>query len=491
MSRAVAIASALRWLLLASAIAAAAGAFGWSLGARKAPAAAAAFLCPMHPQVTSDSEGECPICGMALVPAGASPAPAPPPAASTAPVGSYACPMHPEQHAAEPGRCAICRMHLVKVEAPAAVAAAPEDFRCPMHEEVHQPGPGKCPLCGMYLERGGAGDTGPGSALGGEIHVTGKRLQAIGARTVKVERGALPGEVRTVGVVAADERRRRVVTLRVGGTIEELFVAETGARVERGQPLARLFSPELHAAQAELLAANRLGGAYLDAAREKLRVLGLGEAEVAEVLASGRARAGVTLRAPQAGFVLHKGVVQGQYVGAGTVLFEVVDLSSVWVLADVYEQDLPQIRAGLTASFAPAHARDDRRLGTVGFVYPTVEATTRTRKLRVELRNAAADLLPGAYGEVRIEVPAASALLVPRDAVIEGGEHDYVLLALGGGRFRPREIHVRGRAGEWVRVEGVSEGEEVATGAAFFLDAESRLRPSLQGYGALQPGASK
>lgn len=387
-------------------------------------------------------------------------------------------------------------MELVQVPGGAARAdLGPAIYGCPMHPEVRREGPGKCPKCGMYLER--AGDAAPAAGevraapadavrkkgVPGLVPVTipAERLARIGVRTAPVERGRLEGSVRTVGVVAADETRRHVVQTRFAGWIEQLLVEETGARVEKGQPLARIYGPELYQAQVEYLNALRWGGDLVGPAQERLRLLGIAPADLAAIRKAGAPQRSLTIRAPASGHVLHKGAVAGSYVSPGTILFEVADLSRVWVLADVYEQDIARVRPGAAASFAASSLPGDRFTGAVTFVYPTVDPATRTMKVRLEIANPRIELRPGMFGDVRLELPGREGLIVPREAVIETGDHVYTLVARGGGRFEPREIHVRGRSGDHVLVEGVEAGERVVTGAAFFIDSESRLRAALAG----------
>ena len=507
--RGVHAAAIVRWIMLAVALVAAGYTLAMTVGLVGSEAhAAQQYHCPMHPTVVSDRPGECPICGMDLVPIGADAAVAPDAHADHAHAdgdvralagklgakpGQYVCPMEQDGVVADqPGECPKCGMELVQVPAEPAVAAAhgPAIYSCPMHPDVEKEGPGKCPKCGMYLVRKADGQPvaqppAPAEKQGvpGLVPVTipAERLAKIGVRTATVERGSLDGQVRTVGVVAADERKRNVVQTRYAGWIEELLVDETGAQVKKGQPLARIYSPELYQAQVEYLNALQWGGDLVGPARQRLELLGIDAADLATLRKAGKPQRTMTLRAPAPGFVMHKGAVAGSYVSPGTILFEVADLSRVWVLADVYEQDIPRVKVGAAASFAASSSPGDRVTGKVTFVYPTVDPATRTMKVRLEIANPDVALRPGAFGDVRLDVAGRDGLLVPRDAVIESGEHVYTLVARGGGRFEPREVHILGRAGDHLLVHGVDAGEEVVTSAGFFIDSESRLRAALAG----------
>ena len=510
----------LRWLMLAVALLAAGYTLALATGLVGSEASAAAqYHCPMHPTVVSDGPADCPICGMDLVPiseGGAVHAHAAHGAGNEdeqirkvadelgAKPGQFVCPMVQCGTISDhEGECPVCGMNLVRVPGGAAhahVEAGPALYACPMHPEVEQEGPGKCPKCGMYLERKGEGA--PAAALEpaekkgvpGLVSVTipSERLARIGVRTARVERGTLGSNVRTVGVVAADERKRSVVQTRYAGWIEELLVEETGARVKKGQPLARIYSPELFQAQVEYLNALQWGGDLVRPAQQRLELLGVDKADLAAIRKAGEPQRSLTLRSPANGHVLHKGAVAGSYVSPGSILFEVADLSKIWVLADVYEQDIPRVKPGTLATFAASSVPGDRFGGKVTFVYPTVDPATRTMKVRLEIDNPEITLRPGMFGDVRLDVPGGEGLIVPRDAVIESGEHVYTLVAKGGGRFDPREVHILGRSGDHLLVHGVDPGEEVVTGAGFFIDSESRLRAALSGMAgeATPPSAS-
>jgi Cu(I)/Ag(I) efflux system membrane fusion protein len=344
----------------------------------------------------------------------------------------------------------------------------------------------------------------PASAVPGlvPIEVSDERIQRIGVRTEKVIRQSLAGELRTAGVVEADERRMARVSPRFAGWIEELFVSETGQRVKRGQPLARIYSPEVLQAQQELLTAlgwsagpaagtlphhgetTPMAGMVADA-RRRLELLGISPSEIAAIEQSRKAQPAITLRSPVEGHIIGKNAVAGTTVSPGTSLFEVADLSSVWVVAEVYEGDLPRVRLGQPARFeASAHPGDSFR-GKVKFVYPTVDATSRTLRVRLELRNRPGPdglaLRPGMFGEVALDLPATSGLMVPAEAVVDTGDVQYLFVTRPGGRFEPRRIKLGARRGDRIEVlDGVAEGESVVTTANFLIDSESRLRAAIE-----------
>jgi Cu(I)/Ag(I) efflux system membrane fusion protein len=307
-----------------------------------------------------------------------------------------------------------------------------------------------------------------------------------------------------VGRVAADERRRQVVHARYEGYVERLHVDFTGQPVGRGQPLLEIYSPELVAAQEEYLLARRAqarlggssvpgvaesGGELAEAARQRLRYYDVGAAEIEALERSGQARRTVTLRAPVAGVVVEKLAFTGMKVAPADRLYEIADLSRVWVLADVYERDLPAVRAGTAARVSLPHLAGREWAGKVAFVAPSVKPETRTVEVRLEVDNAAGLLKPDMFADVVLEPGsrAARVLTVPESAVVFTGERTLVFVDRGQGRYEPREVALGARlAGGYEVQRGVAAGEKVVVSANFLLDSESSLRATI---GAASPHA--
>ena len=338
----------------------------------------------------------------------------------------------------------------------------------------------------------------------GEVVIDSRRQQLIGVRIVPVRRATLGHEVRAAGVVRFDETRQSEITTKVDGWIRDLRADYTGRTITRGEQLFTLYSPALLAAQNEYLLAHRghasaanaeiasvrdYAERLVQAARERLLRWDLSEADIRALEERGRALDAVPFRSPVTGTIVEKMAVEGMRVTVGQTLFRVADLSVVWVEADVPEQDMSIVRVGQPARVTLQGFPEEPLLGRTIYVYPTVEEQTRTAKVRIQFANRGGRLKPGMFAEVLLSGAEVQALTVPTDAVLEAGTDQLVFVALGEGRFEPRPVKVGRRTRVEIEItSGLKEGEQVATGAAFFLDSESQLRAAVQSYQA-QPDA--
>ena len=339
--------------------------------------------------------------------------------------------------------------------------------------------PGTAPDCGMRLVPQYA-DEGP-PATASAVTISPQRQQLIGVKLATAEVRDLSRLLRTTGRVAVDERRVAQVRTKFDGFVDSLYVNFTGQAVRRGDPLLAVYSPDLLATQNDLILAERdrsdLGRSLADAARARLRLWDMSAADIDRVARSGKPMRDVILRSPVNGVVITKNATAGGRVMPSDTLYEVADLTYVWVLADVYESDMPYVRVGGAAQVTVGNKTLPARITFIG---PVIAAQTRTASVRLELDNAAGLLKPDMYVDVILQEPAASVIAVPESAVMNTGTRSVVFIARGNGAFEPRQVATGGRANGFYEVRsGVQPGERVVVDANFLVDSESRLKSAL------------
>ncbi len=378
-----------------------------------------------------------------------------------------------------------------------------ELWTCPMHPSVIRPEPGQCPICGMDLVRlEETPEAASGVAGHGVVEIDPERQQLIGVVTTPVQRRALEQVVRTVGRVTVDESRVSHVHSKVNGWIETLYANETGRIARAGEPLLTIYSPDLVSTQEEYLLAlrsrdrlaqspfpevARSGDTLLEAARERLRLWDIPEQDIQRLEDTGEVRRALTLYSPTTGYVMEKHALEGMRVTPGMALYTLVDLSRVWVEADVYEFEAPLVQMGQAARLTLPAQPGRVFQGAVSYIYPTVQAQTRTLKARIEFPNPRLELKPDMYADVEILVPSEESLAIPQEAVLDSGTRQIVFVQEGEGRFRPREVTLGSRAGGYYRVlDGLAEGERVVSSPNFLIDSESRFQAAIEALGASQ-----
>jgi Cu(I)/Ag(I) efflux system membrane fusion protein len=341
---------------------------------------------------------------------------------------------------------------------------------------------------------------------GKELKISTDKVQKLGVRTEAAAMRELAQAVKAAGRIEIDERRLHTVAPKFEGWVERLHVNATGQPVAKGQPLFEVYSPDLVSAQREYLVAAKGVATLKDAPADaqgamrqlaeasllRLRNWDISDEQIKALAAGGEPKRTLTFRSPANGVVLEKKAVAGMRFSPGEALYQIVDVASVWVLADVFERDIAQVKTGQKASVSVDAFPGKAFAGTVAYVYPTLNAATRTVPVRIELPNPGGLLKPAMYANVEMAAQArAKVLAVPASAVIDSGTRQVVLLQKGEGRFEPREVKLGARSDDYVEVrEGVSAGETVVVAANFLIDAESNLKAALGGFGGVGSAAA-
>lgn len=360
-------------------------------------------------------------------------------------------------------------------------------WTCPMHTSVHEKHAGKCPICGMALV-----PVKRSSVESGEVRIDTERRQRVGIRTARIERGPLELSLRAVGRVTADETALVDVSVRTRGWITRLDVASLGAPVRKGETLFLLYSPELFAAQRELLQALRSQGAasggsapdradpLVRAARKRLALWDIASADIDALIRRGEPQDALPVRSPASGYVIEKDVVEGAAVEPGARLFRIAPLDPIWVDAAIQEADLLLVAVDQVARVSLPSLPGVSLVGRVAYVYPTLEAETRTGRIRIELPNPEQRLLPDMYANVELRVYRGEKVLVPASAVLYAGPRRIVFVDLGEGRLAPRPIEIGAGNGDFYEVlSGLEAGETIVSSGNFLVAAESRLASAL------------
>ncbi|WP_457566139.1 efflux RND transporter periplasmic adaptor subunit [Caldithrix abyssi] len=469
------------------------------------------YTCPMHPEVITEEPGQCPKCGMDLVPVKKSAgqqmnmnedhdAGAHDQSGDGEQAQLWTCGMHPEVILEEPGQCPKCGMNLVPLKTEKSKKTTQKSgkilyWRAPMDPTEIYDRPGKSKM-GMDLIPVYEGESGLGS--GGTITIDPVTVQNMGVRFTSVVKKDFYHAIRTVGYIEYDESRLFTINSKISGWVEKLYADYTGKLVRKGQPLLEIYSPELVTTQEEYLLALKnlqaVKGSNISEVRQsaeellksslkRLQYWDIPQTEIQRLTASQEVKKTTTIYSPFDGFVIHKNVVEGTYIKAGNDLFRIADLSRVWIQVSIYDNDLPWVKPDAQAEVELSYMPGKKFQGKITYIYPYLDKKARDVKIRLEFQNTDFELKPGMYANVSIKAdPIKDALVVPTEAVIRSGKRNLVFIARGEGRFEPRQVKIgeENDQGEVRIISGLLEGEQVVTSAQFMLDSESRLQEAIQ-----------
>jgi len=422
----------------------------------------------------------------------------------------YFCPMHPDYQSDKQGDCPICFMKLVE-QKPAEGAqsrgnkesASPGEtiYICPMHPQIISDKPGDCPICGMKLverkesEKAEAEPTAGPSGLA-PVNVNELQRKQMGLAFGAVGRQRITKEIRTSARIVPDETRLYRVTTKIEGYLDKLYVNVTGQAVRKGQPLFTVYSPELVASQQEFLTSlpfaqqlayssdptvSASGKRLRDAARKRLKLWDISDAQIDQLEKTGQVEKYLTLYAPAGGYVIEKHILAGQKIMPGEALLVIADLSAVWAEADIYESDIPYVKEGMPVTLTLSYWPGKSFRGEVSFLYPYLDAQTRTLKARLNIKNPELLLKAEMYADAHLVYDLGEKLALPEGALMQTGTRSYVFVAGDGDEIRPVEVTVGTRSeGYYELLSGLEAGDRVVTSANFLVDSESSLKAALQ-----------
>jgi Cu(I)/Ag(I) efflux system membrane fusion protein len=386
-------------------------------------------------------------------------------------------------------------------------AQGPVQYTCPMHPFIIKDKPGACPICGMTLvplKKAEAEQPKEKEMKGiGEVSLSPTQMVMANVATTEAKAISMNKEIVATGIVQYDQSRQAKVTAWVAGRIDRLYVNTVGSYVSKGRPVAEVYSPDLVSAQQEYLLAlksrDQLKGSPIQSiaqggeglvasARQRLKLMGVKDAQIAALVKAGEPNIKLPVYTPLSGIVIEKIVQQGQYVNVGDTLFNIADLSTVWVEVEVYENEFPNIKTGQMVDIVSQSYPGKTFRGRVAFIYPFLDPKSRTVKARVELPNPGLRLKPDMFVNASIKVPLGSSIVVPASAVVDTGQRQVVWVEMKAGVFAPRDVKTGAKAGDNIQIlSGLKAGEKVASSGGYLIDSEAQLKGGGGGHEAM-PG---
>ena len=361
----------------------------------------------------------------------------------------------------------------------------------PMHPAYKSDKPGTAPDCGMDLVPKYANDGGQDMAAG-TVNIAAGKQQVMGVRTATVEQKPVVRDIRTTAQIVPDERRIAHIHVKVPGFVEKVYVDFVGQLVRKGQPVFTLYSPDMVATQEEYLIAKRgeqtLGGApyqevsqgaqsLLRSARQRLKLWDISDQQIKKLDETGEVSKTITIHSPITGFVTDRKVFPNVSVTPDMDLYVVSDLSNIWATADIYQYELPFVKVGQKAQLQLSYYPGKTYSGRISYIYPSMDPTTHTAKVRIDISNPNFELKPQMFGDVQIKVDYGNKILVPQDAVLNSGNEQTVFVVREGGNFEPRKVTLGPAVeGNVVILSGLKAGETIVTSGNFLIDSESRMK---------------
>lgn len=416
------------------------------------------------------------------------------------------------------------RSALVHASAPEPPQQPPQKAAAPMADMPGMPGPvpqepkpqEPAPVAGMPgmgapENAAQEGQTVPATStqntVPGTVMLNPASQQVIGVRYTEARRTDMKRTLRSVGIVQMDDEKISRVHVKFAGWIEKVYLDYVGKLIKKGQPLFTLYSPDLVSAQQEYLIARK-GQEYLSkapysdvasgadsllrATRDRLQLLDITDEQISALEETGKAQRTMTVHSPINGFVMNRNAFEQAYVTPETELYEIADLSTIWVYVDIYEYEAPYIHIGQPASMQLSYFPGKNYSGRVTYVYPTLDPKTRTIKVRLEFPNPKYELKPEMYADVQLAINYGMQVVVPSEAVLNSGTGQVVFIAKPGGYFEPREIKVGDQFdGQYVVLAGLKPGEKIVASGNFLIDSESRLGSAMQGMAGMQAKPSE